>query len=412
MLKYSFDASAILDAWVRYYPIDLFPSFWDRFKEINIFYHCRLTIGIYFVYLSTYTTKTMKYIFANRLIAARKMAGLSLQNLADKLGNVITKQSLNKYEQGKMKPDSNLIIQLANILNVSVDYFFASPEVEIHLTNVDFRKYSSKLRKSEENAIIEKSKDVLERYIELEQIINLYETTEYFEYHKTILTVDDAENAAKDLRNQWNLGYDPIPDIVKMLEDKGYVVIEVEASKDFDGMKGEVGDKKIIVLRKDYNGDVVRKRFTALHELAHHSLSCSVELSEKDKEKLCHVFASAVLYPEEMAIKELHRDRFHFYQKELEIIKERWGISFPAIFKRALQLGIINEYVYRILNMDYRSRRLHLNEPAIFLSKEKPVKFERLIYFALGKELISVNDAAFYSGKSVWEFREQLYQLV
>jgi len=34
MLKYSFDASAILDAWARYYPIDLFPSFWDRFEEM------------------------------------------------------------------------------------------------------------------------------------------------------------------------------------------------------------------------------------------------------------------------------------------------------------------------------------------------------------------------------------------
>src|SRR4030043_1577705 len=115
----------------------------------------------------------MKNIFAYRLIAARKMAGLSLQSLAYKLGNVVTKQSLNKYEQGKMKPDSNLIIQLANILNVSVDYFFASPDIEIHLVNVDFRKYSSKLRKSEEAALIEKSKDILERYIGLENIVNL-----------------------------------------------------------------------------------------------------------------------------------------------------------------------------------------------------------------------------------------------
>ena len=82
----------------------------------------------------------MNNIFAHRLIAARKMAGLSLQSLADKLGNVVTKQSLNKYEQGKMKPDSTLILRLANILNVSVDYFFASPEIEIR--SRDFRKYS------------------------------------------------------------------------------------------------------------------------------------------------------------------------------------------------------------------------------------------------------------------------------
>ena len=59
--------------------------------------------------------------FANRLISARKMAGLSLQNLADKLGNVVSKQSLNKYEQGKMRPDSEMVIAISNILNVPVN---------------------------------------------------------------------------------------------------------------------------------------------------------------------------------------------------------------------------------------------------------------------------------------------------
>lgn len=354
----------------------------------------------------------MNDIFANRLIAARKMAGLSLQSLADKLGNIVTKQSLNKYEQGKMKPDSNLIIQLANILNVSVDYFFSRPEVDITLANVAFRKYSSKMRKSEEEAVIEKSKEILERYTGLEQIINFQEAPEYFDYKRSISSVEVAEEAAKDLRMQWNLGYDPVADVVRMLEDKGYLIIEIDVTGDFDGMKAEADKKKVIVLNKKYNGDVVRKRFTALHELAHHSLKFPDEMSEKDREKLCHVFASAVLYPEEMAKKELHHDRFHFYQKELEMIKERWGISFPAIFNRALRLGIINDYVYRNLNVGYRTRRLHLNEPATFSGKEKPVRFERLIYFALGKELISVNDAAFYSAKSVWEFREQLHQLV
>jgi uncharacterized protein DUF4411 len=34
MQKYSIDTSAILDAWVRYYPYDTFPSFWDKFKEL------------------------------------------------------------------------------------------------------------------------------------------------------------------------------------------------------------------------------------------------------------------------------------------------------------------------------------------------------------------------------------------
>ena len=230
----------------------------------------------------------MNNIFA-RLIAARKMAGLSLQSLADKLGNVVTKQSLNKYEQGKMKPDSTLILRLANILNVSVDYFFASPEVEIRLSNVDFRKYSSKIKKSEEDAIIEKARDILERFIGLEKVVNLQESSEYFEYSKIISNADDAEDAANELRKLWNLGYDPIPDVVKMLEDKGYLVIEVEASKDFDGMKADVDGRKVIVLRQYNNGDMVRKRFTALHELSHHSLVFLIIFQIK-KKRSCAMF--------------------------------------------------------------------------------------------------------------------------
>lgn len=34
MAKYSIDTSAILDAWIRYYPVDLFPSFWVKFRSL------------------------------------------------------------------------------------------------------------------------------------------------------------------------------------------------------------------------------------------------------------------------------------------------------------------------------------------------------------------------------------------
>lgn len=356
----------------------------------------------------------MENLFGNRLVSARKMAGMSLQDLSDKMKNVVTKQSLNKYEQGKMKPDSELSILLSNVLNVPVDYFFSSPGIEVKLDNISYRKFVSKISKNEQIAIEEKAKEAFERYLELEEVLNFDDKVEYFIYDNVIENADDAEVAAKELRKKWKLGYDPIPDVVEMLEDKGYKVIEIDAPNGFDGMKADINGKKVIVLRKNQNSneDVVRKRFTALHELAHHSLKFSNNLSEKEEENLCHAFASAVLYPEDMARKELHQDRFRFYQNELVFIKERWGISFSAVFNRAKKLGIINAYVYKQFNIRYRERKFHLNEPGRFLSREKPVRFERLIYLGLSKEAISVNDAAFFSGKTVGEFRKQLQQLV
>ena len=43
----------------------------------------------------------MENIFCKQTYFSPKMAGLSLQNLADRLGNVVSKQVLYKYEQGK-----------------------------------------------------------------------------------------------------------------------------------------------------------------------------------------------------------------------------------------------------------------------------------------------------------------------
>jgi len=376
-----------------------------------------LTIRKKLIYLSTGRNAkkvNMDNIFGNRLVSARKMAGMSLQDLADRLNNVVTRQSLNKYEQGRMKPDSELVIALSKILNVPVDYFFSNPGVKIELTNVSYRKFVSKISKNEQASVEEKAKEVFERYYELEALLNFDEKPEYFIYDKVIQYADDAEGAAKELRKRWKLGYDPIPDIVEMLEDKGYKVIEIDAPNGFDGMKADIDGKKAIVLKqnKSSNEDVVRKRFTALHELAHHALEFSKNLSDREEENLCHAFACAVLYPEDMARKELHKDRFHFYQNELVLIKERWGISFPAVFNRAKQLGIINDYVYKRFNIGYRERKLHLDEPGRFMSKEKPVRMERLVYLGLSKEVLTVNEAAYFLGVSAWKFREQLHQLV
>ncbi|MBA3284718.1 MAG: ImmA/IrrE family metallo-endopeptidase [Nitrosopumilus sp.] len=356
----------------------------------------------------------MENVFGNKLVLARKMAGMSLQDLENKLEKIVSRQALHKYEQGKMKPDSQVLIALSKVLNLPVDYFYSIPTIQVELKNIDYRKYSSKISKAQQVSIEEKVKENCERYLELEHLIDPGQKHEYFTYNQIIETADDAESAAEKLREVWSLGYDPIPDVVEMLEDKGYKVIELDAPEGFDGMKAEVNARKIIVLKKikKKGEDVVRKRLTALHELAHHSLKFPDKLTDKEIEKLCHGFASAVLYPADMARKELSKDRFHIYQNELLLIKERWGISFPAVFSRALHLEIITSIIYRRFNVGYRERKLHLNEPGKYMSKEKPVRLERLIYLGLSKEIISVNEAAFFAGKTVGEFRKQLQQLV
>ena len=59
-------------------------------------------------------------VFTERLISLREERGIKRQQLADDLG--ITRASLEYYEKGKRKPDLEMIVKIANNLNVSTDY--------------------------------------------------------------------------------------------------------------------------------------------------------------------------------------------------------------------------------------------------------------------------------------------------
>lgn len=63
--------------------------------------------------------KTMNLEIANRLVEYRKKAGLSQEELADKLG--ISRQAISKWERVEASPDTDNLIALAKLYNVSLD---------------------------------------------------------------------------------------------------------------------------------------------------------------------------------------------------------------------------------------------------------------------------------------------------
>ena len=80
----------------------------------------------------------MEEVFSKRLKSARVMQGLSMDALCARMDNIISKQSISKYETGKMMPDSTVLIALANALQVSVDYLFRPFRTD--LQSIEFRK--------------------------------------------------------------------------------------------------------------------------------------------------------------------------------------------------------------------------------------------------------------------------------
>jgi DNA-binding XRE family transcriptional regulator len=58
----------------------------------------------------------------DRIRRARVLRGLSLEEVAQRLGD-ISKQALSKFEKGGAVPNSTRLLQLAKVLNVKPEYF-------------------------------------------------------------------------------------------------------------------------------------------------------------------------------------------------------------------------------------------------------------------------------------------------
>ena len=343
----------------------------------------------------------MKNQFGIRLVSARKMAGMSLQQLSDRLDNAVTKQSLSKYEQNVMKPDSELLIKIANILGVTIDYFFR--ETKFKLEGIEFRK-KVRLSKTEEEIIKEKTIDFLERYFELEKLLDLKSDFEQPLKKNIVKNGDDVEAYATDLRNTWELGLNPIANVIEMLEEKHIKVFEIDAPSSFDGLSAHVNGIPVIVINKSF--DVVRRRFTALHELAHIVLKFDDFIEEKEIEKMCHAFAGAFLIPKKSFIEEFTTKRNHISLEELKHIKSYYGISIQAIMARAKKLNVINEHVYKSFSINFSKLGYRKDEPGKYSGTEKSLRFQQLLYRAAAEEVISLSKAASLNNQSLSQFRK------
>ena len=347
--------------------------------------------------MSTIYFAPMNTVFAQRIATARKMAGLSMDQLATLSG--LSKNAISRYEKGIMKPDSSNLIKLSKALNVKVDYLFRKPTVELEA--LEFRK-KARMGVKRIDSIKYRVMDQLERYLELEDILSVNNDFSNPISSIQINDIVDVELVAKKLREIWNLGLHPISSVIEMLEDNFIKVVEVDEPLEFDGLSAFVGNK-VPVIVVNQNFPVERKRFTLLHELGHLLLTFNGIFTEKEIENLCNGFAGAVLIPEAKLISELGQSRKQFYLQELAELQKEWGISIQAIMYRAKNLDIITQskltdfYIKLRQNSDFKKQ---VDESRYRLD-ESSFRFNQLLYKGLGQELISISKASVLSSQSV-----------
>jgi Zn-dependent peptidase ImmA (M78 family) len=296
------------------------------------------------------------------------------------------------------------MLGLGRALGVRSEYFFR-PE-KVAMSEVEYRKRAARPKKRLD-AISHEILDHVERRMEVESLFPeppVHGFSLPADLPDRIAEIEQIEELANSIRENWRLGMNPIPAMIDLLESHGVRVFCIDARGDdkFDGLLAQVSDSPVIGIGKYWPGD--RQRFTLAHELGHVVLADRLDES-LDPEKACNRFAGAFLFPKQSVEQALGSRRISLEPRELQTLKLEYGLSMGAIMRRAFDLGIIGKSAYKSLNIRFRSKGWHKEEPGAQLPPETGRVFTALVFRALAEDYIGDSKAAELLGMPLDDFR-------
>jgi Zn-dependent peptidase ImmA (M78 family)/DNA-binding XRE family transcriptional regulator len=334
--------------------------------------------------------KMKNEVFSQRLKNARLIKGMTQDEVVAGLGETLSKNALSRYERGEMTPRYPILVALARVLDVQLEYFFRPFTVSI--SQLDFRTKQD-LPSMEANRLQLEVGAIMERYLQTEQLLGLKSRfVNPLQALPALKTAEEAEEAAQRLREAWKLGDHGLMNIYGLIESFGIKVIEITAAEAFDGMTCMVNDNiPLIVVNTAMT--VERKRFTVLHELAHILLRFDASLDQKMIERICSRFSGAVLMPSGLLKNLIGAMCEQIGLQELILIKNHYGVSLQALMYRAAQLNYIsqatNDRFRNFINTNKREEGL-----GDFHGKETADRFEQLVVRAYHSNRITRSKAA------------------
>lgn len=316
-----------------------------------------------------------------RLTEAREARGIMTKSaLADLLG--VSVNAISQYENNVCKPRHEMVTQITKQLRIKEAFFF-KPLFHKIVNPVFWRSRHAATKSS--RVVAERklnwakaiAEEYLKTYLDLPAIHIPTRDVLSIPNDPKFLKDQDIERIAMQLRQFWELGTMPIPDMTVLLENNGILITygDLESGKlDAFSNVSEFDGSFHVFLGTD-SSTAVRSRFDAAHELGHlilHSHLSKKYLDDKGTKKhsliegQAYRFASAFLMPADS----FRADVWMTSLEALLSLKERWKVSVGAMIMRCSQLGIVQEDQTRRLWINY-NRRWKNAEP-----KDDKIPFE------------------------------------
>ncbi|MFV3402842.1 helix-turn-helix domain-containing protein [Pseudomonas sp. NY15463] len=320
----------------------------------------------------------MKKFNPLRLTEARLANGMTMASLSERIG--VSRQAVSIFEKGAKCPTHENLEKIARELGVDTAFFYTpSRAIKEITTPSHFRSFKTAAKKARTKATIQEA-----WFAEFSQYLlskinypgaNIYQSR-LLDF--SLLSNEDIEEIALEVRRHWGLGSGPLSNITRLLENNGVLIAQLSMDKTTQAFSNWRGDLAYIVTEKGNSN--ARHRFNLAHELGHLVMHSSVSDEDHEDEELvqhkedqANYFASAFIFPKNSFLQEFTSCSLD----ALIALKRRWGISIAAITVRARSLGLISEnqsvYIFKQLAALPGGRK---QEP---LDKETPKESSKLV---------------------------------
>lgn len=281
-----------------------------------------------------------------RLTQARHRAGVTKAALARAIG--VSPTALTQFESGTARPSSRTLTALADALGISVAYLTADrPIVRVPAAHFRSLRSTRVAERLQALALIGHAGEIVrqvERHVVLPDVaLPAAETARV-----AVDCIMHAEDAARQVRREWDIPPGPLPHLVRTLEMHGVIVVcaDFPASERVDAFSCRLSDGRPMLCLSRDRGNVLRRRFTAAHELGHLVLGHDParDGGRAEHERQADAFAAELLAPRADIAPSLpsRLDLARLLQ-----LRDVWGLSASALMRRSREVGVLSENAYR-----------------------------------------------------------------
>lgn len=309
-----------------------------------------------------------------RLRLARELDDVSQAKLATDVK--LTPAAVSQFESGDSRPSQETLFELANALNVPVE-FLLLPIEETHEGFFRSLRKSSVAQRRKARSLAHLVHDLAVDPVSgtcLNDVV-----VPHFRVDSLEPTSPAVTDAAMQLRAEWGVASGPVDDVVGLLEGHGILVLRLPLDEaDVDAFSLPFPDRPVVVLGANKN-DRARSRFDAAHELGHLVMHGESVWGVKEVEIQAHKFAAEFLMPAADIRDELPAKADW---STLFALKRRWHVSIAALLMRAKDLEVMTPPAYTTAMKGISARGWRRSEPIPLGEPEKSTVTTELLKVA------------------------------